>query len=98
MIAMLIRLCNPVNLLVTESDGGVVVSLVDLGGLEDELVDERSSDATEDGSQPVDLKSVALYIIYQLCIIQGKLSRMPTLRAPSITKGTMSEKHKVAQF
>ena len=47
---------NPVNLLVTESDGGVVVSLVDLGGLEDELVDERGSDATEDGSQPVDLE------------------------------------------
>ena len=43
-------------LLVTESNGGVVVGLVDLGGLEDELVDEGGRDSTEDRSEPVDLK------------------------------------------
>lgn len=41
-------------LLVAESHGGVVIWLVDLWGLEDHLVDERCSDASQDGSQPVD--------------------------------------------
>ena len=45
-------------LLVTESNGGVVVGLVDLGGLEDELVDEGGRDSTEDRSEPVDLKGL----------------------------------------
>lgn len=41
-------------LLVAESHGGVVVGLVDLGSLEDHLVDEGRGDASKDGSQPVD--------------------------------------------
>jgi len=42
------------GLLVMESNRGVVVSLVHLGGLEDQLVDQGGSNSTEDGSEPVD--------------------------------------------
>ena len=48
------------HLLVAESNGGVVVGLVDLGCLEDHLVDEGSGDAAQDGSKPVNLKRIKI--------------------------------------
>ena len=45
-----------IYLFVAKSHRGVVISLVDPGGLEDHLVDQGSSDTSENGSKPVNLK------------------------------------------